>query len=165
MLAGHSKDISERNGLETKEDAKQFINSHVTAHEHIQTSRVNPGSLLAIKYLLWRIQTREGYYLDRVPPEKARQETRDVWPIPTIDLEVSSRTLLYVSSRTLLSDLPVRPSLKKAATLDVLGLTPRISFSLENVQRKLPGVLLDDLVFNCSILSLGGEMISFRFLM
>lgn len=99
------------------------------------------GLYLAMKYILWRIKTREGYYLEDSTETKTI-ETREIWPIPYIKREDSGNSLLR--------DLPYVPWLKKASTLDVLALCNFVSLGIANNQQDLPGILLDYPAFTCS---------------
>lgn len=110
--------------------------------EALLTNRNKQGLDLALKYILWRIKTREGYYIKRIPFKYQDMETKDMWPIPYFKRETIQGNLLQ--------NLESVPLLKKASTIDVLALCDFVSLGIANNQQHLPGILLDNPAFTCS---------------
>lgn len=131
-----------------KKILEDYIKSRESEKEPIKNEQ---GILQTVKYILWRIKTREGYYLDRVPPENNRKETQSIWPIPKIDPDISRNVLIQY--------LPARPSLKKPSVIDILMFCRGLSIGIELQSVGHNSEYKD--VYSCSCYNLNGEKIKF----
>ncbi|WP_449240364.1 hypothetical protein [Desulfoscipio gibsoniae] len=82
---------------------------------------------LALRYVLWRVKTREHYKLEQFLPTSRCIEIRDARPMPLLQQDIMD-DLLFIPDHLLYDGTsfpdthPDTPRLKKAATLDVLML-------------------------------------------
>ncbi|WP_003542095.1 hypothetical protein [Desulfotomaculum nigrificans] len=86
---------------------------------------------LALRYILWRVKTREYYKLEKFYPIPRCIEIRDARPI----ILLQQRECDYVPDHRLYHgdfQLPDTPCLKKAATLDVLMLCRSVEVKIDN---------------------------------
>lgn len=126
-----SQSASSKLGIFNKEDAINLLNILING-PFTEENRQNMLNL-ALRYVLWRIKTREYYKIEQFYPTLRCIEIRDARPIPLLQ-QIDPFFLpdhKYYRSKT---KLPDTPHLKKAATLDVLMLCRSVEIKVDHIK-------------------------------
>lgn len=99
----------------------------------LSSREVSTLNSLALQYLLWRVKTREYYYLEHFYPRLKAVEIRSDQRIPLIAPEVAvSHNLDHRLQTSPRKDLPPTPRLKMGATLDILLLCQSVEIKINH---------------------------------